>query len=100
MTPRIRVVRVAPVPRGLLLTRAPFAESDPYEPDTELDLPYDTVGVVWRRGIALPPVPSRPTVEGTLRLGNRTLSGQVVTILLEDAVPVVPARAGAGGKRR
>jgi hypothetical protein len=75
---------------GLLLTRFPFAESDPNDPEDVLDIPCDAVGVVWRRGIAVPSVPERPTVEGTLRLGNRTVSSQRVAILLEDATPAVP----------
>lgn len=99
---RLRGFRVTnpPVTGGLVVTRIRFVESDPHGPGAELDLPYDAVGVIWRRGLALPKVPARPTIEGTLRLGNRTFSGQVVTILLEDAVPVLPARARAGDESR
>ena len=78
-----------PVRGGLLLTRIPFVESDPHEEGSELDLPFDAVGVVWREGIALPPVPARPTIEGVLALGNRDLSGQIVALALVDAVPVL-----------
>jgi hypothetical protein len=35
----------------------------------------------------------RPTVEGTLRLENAAVGPQRVALLLEDAVPVVPAKA-------
>ena len=42
-------------------------------------------------GLRLPPVPQRPTIEGTLRLGNRKLEDENVIILVEDAVPVLPA---------
>ncbi len=79
-----------PVPGGLLLTRIPFVESDPHEEGSELDLPFDAVGVLWRKGIALPPVPGRPTIEGTLKLGNRDLGGQIVALAVVDAVPAVP----------
>jgi hypothetical protein len=75
------------VPGGLLLTKSSF--SDPHAVD-ETDVPFDAVGILWRTGIALPPVPARPTIEGTLRLGNRTLGEQVVVLTLEDAVPVYP----------
>ena len=76
-----------PIPGALFLTRIPYAESDPHQDGDELDLPYDAVGVVWRKAITLPPVPRYPTVEGVLRLGNRTLGGQIVIVTLEDAVP-------------
>ncbi len=75
---------------GILLTRVPYVESDPHGPDSEFDIPYDAVGVVWRDGLKVPPVPERPTVEGTLRLGNRTVADQIVVLSLEDAVPTVP----------
>jgi hypothetical protein len=74
---------------GLFLTR--FEHEDPHGVE-EHDLPFDAVGVVWRKGVALPPVPRRPTVEGTLRLGNRRFDGDIVSMTLEDAVPVIPAK--------
>ncbi len=86
-------VKQPPVPEGLLLTRIPFVESDPHGPGAELDVPFDAVGVVWRKGTTIPPVPASPTVEGTLRLGNRTVGGQIVALALDDAVPVLPERA-------
>lgn len=85
-----------PIPGALLLTRIPYAESDPHQDGDELDLPYDAVGVVWRKAIAVPPVPRYPTVEGVLRLGNRTLGRQIVVVILEDAVPVYSAEPGRG----
>src|SRR5262245_16630785 len=99
---RIRGYSVAEPPKAgaLLLTRIPFAESDPNAPGEELDVPFDTVGVVWRTGIALPAVPARPTIEGTLRLGNRTLGDQIVVLTLEDAVPVYPKAAAKSSKPR
>jgi hypothetical protein len=77
-----------PVEGGILLTHFPYSESHEIE---ETDVPWDAVGVIWRKRLHLPPVPRRPTVEGTLRLGNRTHSGQTVLLTLEDAVPVVEA---------
>lgn len=72
---------------GVYLTR--FGHSDPREVD-EHDLPFDAVAVIWRKDLEIPPVPVRPTVEGTLRLGNRRFSAdEVVTVTLEDAIPVV-----------
>jgi hypothetical protein len=65
------------------LSKDPY--SDPHDVD-ETDV--DVVGVVWRKGLPLPPVPGRPTVEGTLRPGNRELGEQMVAIPLENAVPV------------
>ena len=44
------------VPRGLLLSRDPY--SDPHDVD-ETDVPYDAVGVVWRKGLSPPPLPAR-----------------------------------------
>lgn len=84
------VVR-ADLPGGLLLTHQRFVESDPHSDEDELDIPYDAVGVLWRSGLAIPPVPSRPTVEGTLRLGNQRVGAETVAITLHDAVPVLPA---------
>jgi hypothetical protein len=77
---------------GVLLTRIPYVESDPHGPDAEFDIPYDAVGVVWRKGVRLPRVPERPTIEGTLQLGNRTVGTQRVAVLLVDAVPVFSAK--------
>jgi hypothetical protein len=79
------------VPGGVLLSRNPY--SDPHDVD-ETDVPYDAVGVLWREDLALPPLPGRPTVEGTLRLGNHDLGEQTVSVLLEDAVPVLPDATG------
>ncbi len=73
-------------PGGLFLTRVP---SERLHPDDEETLPWDSVAVAWRPGIALPPIPSRPTVEGTLRLGNRRVGQENVILTLEDAVPVI-----------
>ncbi len=73
-------------PGGLFLTRVP---SERLHPDDEETLPWDSVAVAWRPGIVLPPIPSRPTVEGTLRLGNRRVGQENVILTLEDAVPVV-----------
>ena len=78
------------VPGGLLLGRD--ASSELHDVD-EIEVPYDAVGVLWKKGLAPPPVPARPTVEGTLRLGNHRLGEQAVAILIEDAVPVVPVKA-------
>jgi len=81
---------------GLFLTR--FPHEDPHGVE-EHDLPFDAVAVIWRKDIALPPVPPRPTVEGVLRLGNRAVSeGEVVTVTLEDATPVIE-RARSKRKR-
>jgi hypothetical protein len=73
-------------PGGLFLTRVP---SERLHPDDEETLPWDAVAVAWRPGLAVPPIPSRPTVEGTLRLGNRRVGAEAVILTLEDAVPVV-----------
>ncbi|HEV7763484.1 MAG TPA: hypothetical protein VGQ76_00645 [Thermoanaerobaculia bacterium] len=76
------------IENGLFLTR--FEHEDPHGVE-EHDLPFDSVAVIWKKDIVLPPIPRRPTVEGVLRLGNRTFGeSQVVTITLEDATPVVP----------
>ena len=76
------------IPGALLLAREPFAASDA----EETEIPFDAVAAVWREGIDLPPVPARPTIEGTLRLGNREIGGQIVSITLEDASPVYPGK--------
>ncbi len=73
-------------PGGIFLTRVP---SERLHPDDEETLPWDSVAVTWRSGITLPPIPPRPTVEGTLRLGNRRLGAENVILSLEDAIPVV-----------
>ena len=83
-------VRFPEVPGGLLLTREAF--SDPHAVE-ETDVPFDAVGVLWRPGLALPPVPDRPTIQGVLRLGNREVGETIVAIAIEDAEPVVPPRA-------
>ena len=77
-----------PVPAGgLFMTRLPHER---LHPDDEETLPWDAIGLVWRKGVAAASVPRRPTVEGTLRLGNRRLGEETVILLLEDAVPWVP----------
>lgn len=76
------------VPGGLLLGR----DAAPALHDVdEVEVPYDAVGVLWRKGLKVPPPPARPTVEGILRLGNHDLGGQIVAILIDDATPVAPA---------
>lgn len=73
---------------GVVLTR--FEHADPHGV-AEHDLPFDAVAVLWRAGIELPPVPRRPTIEGILRLGNRRFGETVVvTVTIEDAIPIVP----------
>ena len=83
-------------PGGLFLTRVP---SERLHPDDEETLPWDSVAVAWRPGIALPPIPSRPTVEGTLRLGNRRVGQENVILTLEDAVPVIGPPPAAPSSR-
>lgn len=83
-------ITTPPIEGGVLLSRLPY--DDPHEVD-ETDVPFDAVAVIWRKGVELGPIPRRPTVEGTLRLGTREHSGQMTAISLEDAIPVVnPAR--------
>lgn len=89
-------IRTPEIAGALLLSREMFAASDA----EETEIPFDAVGVIWKRGISLPPIPTRPTVEGTLRLGSRELGSQVVPIALEDAVPVYASRSGKSGARR
>ena len=79
-------------PGGIFLTRVP---SERLHPDDEETLPWDSVAVTWRPGTALPPIPHRPTVEGTLRLGNRRVGAESVILTLEDAVPVVAGGSDA-----
>jgi hypothetical protein len=83
------------VPGGLLLGRD--ASSELHDVD-EIEVPYDAVGVLWKKGLALPRIPARPTVEGTLRLGNHRLGDQAVAILIEDAIPVVPAKTARASR--
>ncbi|GAC1394870.1 MAG: hypothetical protein NVSMB68_11280 [Thermoanaerobaculia bacterium] len=73
-----------PIEGGILLTQFPYSKSLELE---ETDVPYDAVAIIWRQNFEIPPIPSRPTIEGTLRLGNRTHSGQTTMITLEDCVP-------------
>jgi hypothetical protein len=73
-----------PKPEGVLLTHFPEAKLHPDDEDT---LPWDSVGVVWRKGRKLPAIPKQPTIEGTLRLGNREIGTEAVILVLEDAVP-------------
>lgn len=80
---------VQPVPAGgLYLTRLPHERLHPDDAET---LPWDAIGLRWRNGLSPTAVPRRPTVEGTLRLGNLRLGGETVVLLLDDAVPWVPA---------
>jgi len=74
-----------PIENGVLLTHFPYG--DPHEVD-ETDIPYDAVAVMWRKGLDIPRIPSRPTVEGLLHLGNRDVGPVIVSITLEDATPV------------
>ncbi|MGZ7042711.1 MAG: hypothetical protein ACXVH7_13040, partial [Thermoanaerobaculia bacterium] len=83
-------LRGARIDGGLLLTR--FPEMEPHE-ETELEVPFDAVAVIWRTSIKTPPVPARPTVEGVLRLGNHTWSGLTVAVTLDDALPVVSRKS-------
>lgn len=76
----------------LYLASSPAA---PLHPDDYDTLPWDAAGVVWRKGLALPQIPPRPTIEGTLRLGSRKLGEETVVLVLEDAVPFVPKAAAA-----
>ena len=84
---------------GLYLTRFPEARLHPDDEDT---LPWDSVGVVWRKGRKLPAIPKQPTIEGTLRLGNRGLGTETVILVLEDAIPhlepVPAAKASTAGR--
>lgn len=79
---------VEPVPPGgLFLTRLPHER---LHPDDAESLPWDAVGLQWRKGLSMAAVPKRPTLEGTLRLGTRRLGDESVILVLEDAVPWVP----------
>src|SRR5262249_3849533 len=79
-------IRTPQAPGALFLSREAFASSDA----EETEIPFDVVGVVWRKGTVIPPIPARPTVEGVLKLGNVEIGDQVVSVTLEDAVPVLP----------
>jgi hypothetical protein len=79
---------VQPVPPGgLFLTRL---QHERLHPDDAESLPWDAVGLLWRKGLSMSAVPKRPTIEGTLRIGNRRLGDETVILVLEDAVPWVP----------
>jgi hypothetical protein len=71
---------------GLYLTRNPEAKLHPDDEDT---LPWDAVGVLWKRGVRIGRVPLRPSIEGTLRVGNRQVGTETVILVLEDAIPHV-----------
>ena len=71
---------------GLYLTHYPEGKLHPDDEDT---LPWDSIGVVWKKGTKLPTIPKQPSIEGTLRLGNRDLGTETVILVLEDAVPHV-----------
>jgi hypothetical protein len=79
---------VQPVPPdGLFLTRLPHER---LHPDDAESLPWDAVGLLWRKGVTVAAVPKRPTFEGTLRIGTRRLGDESVILVLEDAVPWLP----------
>jgi hypothetical protein len=69
---------------GVFLNR--FQHDDPHDV-AESDLPFDAVAVVWDSTIEVGRVPIRPTIVGTLRLGNRTFGDNAVTITIESARP-------------
>ena len=71
---------------GLYLTHYPEGRLHPDDEDT---LPWDSIGVVWKKGTKLSTIPKQPSIEGTLRLGNRDLGTETVILVLEDAVPHV-----------
>jgi hypothetical protein len=71
---------------GLYLTHYPEGRLHPDDEDT---LPWDSVGVVWKKGRKIPAIPKQPSIEGTLHLGNRELGTETVILVLEDAVPHV-----------
>lgn len=77
---------------GIYLTRNPEARLHPDDEDT---LPWDSVGVVWRKGFKVAAVPPRPSIEGTLRVGNRQVGTETVILVLEDAVPHREKAAGS-----
>lgn len=69
---------------GLLLAKDPY--SDPHDVD-ETDVPFDAVAIVWKKDLQLPPIPRRPTIEGTLHLGNRAFGSQIVLLTIDEAEP-------------
>ncbi|MFA6956856.1 MAG: hypothetical protein WC538_13390 [Thermoanaerobaculia bacterium] len=69
---------------GILLTR--FQHDDPHDVQ-ERDLPFDAVAVIWNDAVDVGPVPVRPTVVGTLRLGNTRVGDETVVVTLEAAQP-------------
>lgn len=87
---RLRGYRLASpkLPGGVYLTRVPevVVEHD------QADVPWDAVAVLWDPALEIPDVPSRPTVEGTLRLGNRDVGGHRVVLALENARPFFEPR--------
>jgi hypothetical protein len=79
---------VQPVPpEGLFFTRLPHER---LHPDDAESLPWDAIGVIWRKRLSMAAVPKRPTLEGTLRLGTRRLGDESVILVLEDAIPWLP----------
>ena len=86
-----------PMPAGgLYLTRNPESKLHPDDEDT---LPWDSVGVIWRKNVRVARVPSRPSIEGTLRVGNRQVGTETVILVLEDAIPHVEKGATASAAR-
>jgi hypothetical protein len=71
---------------GIYLTHFPEGKLHPDDEDT---LPWDSIGVVWKKGREVPAIPKQPSIEGTLHLGNRELGTERVILVLEDAVPHV-----------
>jgi hypothetical protein len=69
---------------GVFLTR--FQHDDPHDVD-ERDLPFDAVAVIWDGAVDVERVPARPSVIGTLRLGNRIVGNETVALTLEAAQP-------------
>lgn len=82
---------------GLYLTRHPETRLHPDDEDT---LPWDAVGVVWRKSVRVTGVPSRPSIEGTLRVGNRQVGTETVILVLEDAIPRLERTATASRRPR
>jgi hypothetical protein len=82
-----------PEPRpegGVFLTRGATGR---LHPDDEETLPWDAGAALWRKGLDVREVPARPSIEGTLRLGNRRIGSETVVFVLEDAVPFVEDEA-------
>lgn len=81
---------IQPVPDGgRFLTRRPHER---LHPDDAESLPWDAIGLLRRRGLSMPAVPKRPTVEGTPRLGSRSLG--------ERAGPAATSHDAAQPSRR